>query len=389
MVRRVLLVDDSAIMRRMISAMLQEEGYEVSTANDGQQGLDQVREIRPDLILSDYEMPVLDGPGFCKGVKADPELRSIPVLMLTSLGSTASKVVGLDAGADDYIEKPKSPQDLQELFARIRAQLRIADLRSELSERNRQLEVAQTKLHFELGIARKVQAGLMPKPPRPRGSIRMAVRYQPANQLGGDVYDFVRLDDGRLGVLVADISGHGVNSALLSGMIKTLASPLIATGQEPGAVLSALDGAVGQFFPEGYFCTAFYLMLDESTGSFDYAGVGHPPALIVGPNGSRVLDSEPGLLGVGLIEDIGVTGGSDQLRPGESLLVYTDGLPDVIDSAEVLFGTDRIQEVLEANRDRDPGAILDAIEHAITSYGAPGQPGDDINLVLIQNPTHE
>ena len=114
--------------------------------------------------------------------------------------------------------------------------LLYADLRRELAERNRQLEIAQAKLDLELNLARKVQLGLMPRAPRPQGVIRLAVRYQPANQLGGDVYDFAALDGGRLGVLVADVSGHGVNAALLSGMVKTLAAPLMAADRPPGGV---------------------------------------------------------------------------------------------------------------------------------------------------------
>ena len=226
MARRLLLVEDSSMMRRMISAMLQEEGYEVALAVDGREGLAKAAEFAPELILTDYEMPEMDGPTLCQALKNDPALRPIPVLMLTTLGATESKIVGLNAGADDYMQKPQSPQEVQEVFARIRAQLRIADLRQELAERNVLLEAMQAKLNLELKLARKVQLGLMPSPPAPRGSIRLAVSYEPATALGGDVYDIVRLDGGnRLGILVADISGHGVNSALLSGMVKTLAAP--------------------------------------------------------------------------------------------------------------------------------------------------------------------
>jgi phosphoserine phosphatase RsbU/P len=386
MTRRLLLVEDSAMMRRMIAAMLEDEGYEVALAVDGREGLKAAKESAPELILSDYEMPELDGPGFCQALKANPELRPIPVIMLTSLGATESKVVGLNAGADDYIEKPQSPQDVQEVFARIRAQLRIADLRRELAERNRLLEAAQAKLNVELETARKVQLALMPRPPKPRGILRMAVRYTPANQLGGDVYDFTTLDGGRLGVLVADISGHGVNSALLSGMVKTLAAPLSANGDGPDHVLAGLDTALEQYFPEGYFCTGVYLILDETTGSFQYGGIGHPPALVVGPRGIRQLDSEPGLLGVGMVAGLSV--GTDALEPGESLLLYTDGLPDAMDPADVLFGQGRITSVLEANRASDPSGILDQIELAVARHVAPGQASDDINLILVQNPDH-
>jgi phosphoserine phosphatase RsbU/P len=384
MARRLLLVDDSSTMRRMIGALLLGEGYEVSAAVDGQDGLVKARELIPELILSDYEMPELDGPGFCQALKADPGLRPIPVIMLTTLGASEHKVVGLDAGADDYIEKPKGPSEVQELFARIRAQLRIADLRNELAERNKELEAAKAKLDLELKLARKVQRGLMPPAPKPRGVLQMAVRYHPANELGGDVYDIVRLDGNRLGILVADISGHGVNSALLSGVVKAIATPLMAAGLGPGPVLAGLDAGVEQFFPEGFFCTAFYAIIDEGTGEITYGGVGHPPALIVGPGGSRQLESDPGLIGVGMVE--GLEGGTDRLGSGESLLIYTDGLPDAMDPNDVAFNTDKILTVLGQNASSQPGEILDRVEKAVADHVAPGQPHDDINLVLVQHP---
>ena len=363
--------------------MLIEEGYEVGLAVDGREGLAKAREFNPELILTDYEMPEMDGPTLCKALKADPALRPIPVLMLTTLGATESKVLGLNAGADDYMQKPQSPQEVQEIFARIRAQLRISDLRAELSERNVQLEAAQAKLTLELNLARKVQLGLMPKPPAPRGSIRIAVRYDSANALGGDVYDFAILDDQRMGILMADISGHGVNAALLSGMVKTLASPLTSSDASPGDVLAGLDVAAEQFFPEGFFCTAFYIRINETTGTFDYAGVGHPPAIVVGPNGTRLLESEPGLLGIGMAT--GTETRTDTLAPGESLLLYTDGIPDAMNPADRPFGQDRIQALLEEFRTLEPAAILDKLQEAVARHVDPGQPHDDINLILVRN----
>ncbi len=281
-------------MRRMIAAMLQDEGYEVALAVDGREGLARAREAAPELILSDYEMPELDGPGLCRELKADPALRPIPVIMLTSLGATESKVVGLDAGADDYIEKPKSPQEVQEVFARIRAQLRIADLRRELAERNRQLEVAQAKLDLELNLARKVQMGLMPKPPKAagrdpaRGPLpagqpprRRRLRLRPARRRPAR-------RPGRRHLRARRQRGAAVGDGQDAGRPADCPPAL-----PPGQVLAGLDAALGQYFPEGYFCTGFYLVIDEATGAFDYAGVGHPPALVVGPGGTRQLDSEP------------------------------------------------------------------------------------------------
>lgn len=381
--RRLLLVEDSSTMRRMISTLLADEGYEVKTAVDGNDGLAKAREEpRPDLILSDFEMPELDGAGLCAAVKGDKELRSTPVLLLTTLGETHNKVTGLDAGADDYIQKPKSPDEIKELFARIRAHLRIADLRAELAERVRQVEAAKNKMDFELKLARKVQFAMMPRPPKPRGVLRVAVRYTPANELGGDVYDFYRLDNNRLGVLVADVSGHGVNSAMLSGMIKALAAPLSVSVIEPGELLAGLDLAGEQFFPEGYFCTGFYLIADEETGLVRFAGVGHPPAIIVGPNGPRTLPSNPGMLGIGMVD--GTAGGSDRLAPGESLIMYTDGLPDAMDPSDVLFGEERLTTVLQSHHGANPDDILNEVDKALNQHTAPGRPSDDINIIVVQ-----
>src|SRR4051794_12015907 len=383
--RRLLLVEDSSTMRRMLAMMLKEEGFEVKTANDGVDGLGKAREEpRPELILTDYEMPELDGAGFCREVKKDKELRSIPVIMLTTLGETENKIAGLESGADDYIQKPKGKDEIQEMFARIRAHLRIGDLRSELADRNRLLEAAHKKLTFELDLARKVQFALMPRPPKPRGVLQIAVRYTPANQLGGDVYDFYRLDNMRLGILVADVSGHGVNSAMLSGMVKALAAPLSIAVLEPGELLAGLDVAGEQFFPEGYFCTGFYLIADEETGLLRYAGVGHPPAIVVGPNGPRTLNSNPGMLGIGMVD--GTAGGSDRLMPGESLIMYTDGLTDAMDPSDVLFGEQRLTTILQSHYGADPTEILNQVDQAVASHTAPGRASDDINIIVLQYP---
>jgi sigma-B regulation protein RsbU (phosphoserine phosphatase) len=381
--RRILLVEDSSTMRRMLAAILKDEGFDVKTANDGRDGLVRAKEDpRPELILSDFEMPELDGAGLCREIKKDKDLRSIPVLMLTTLSETENKIAGLDAGADDYIQKPKGKDEIQEMFARIRAHLRISDLRHELAERNRLLEAAHKKLTFELDLARKVQFALMPRPPKPRGVLQLAVRYTPANQLGGDVYDFYRLENNRLGVLVADVSGHGVNSAMLSGMVKALAAPLSIAVLEPGELLAGLDVATEQYFPEGYFCTGFYLIADEETGLVRYAGVGHPPAIIIGPNGPRTLPSNPGMLGIGMVD--GTAGDSDRLEPGESLVIYTDGLTDAMDPADTLFGEDRLTTLLQGHHGSDPTEILNHVDSALNQHTYPGRPADDINIIVLQ-----
>lgn len=211
----------------------------------------------------------------------------------------------------------------------------------------------------------------------------MGVRYAPANQLGGDVYDIYRLDNNRLGILVADVSGHGVNSAMLSGMVKALALLLSIAVLEPGELLAGLDMAGEQYFPEGYFCTGFYVIADEETGLVRYAGVGHPPAIIVGPNGSRMLPSNPGMLGIGMVD--GTAAASDRIEPGESMVIYTDGLTDAMDPSDVLFGEERLRTVLQSHYGGDPSEILAQVDQALQKHTSPGSPADDINIIVLQH----
>ncbi len=222
----------------------------------------------------------------------------------------------------------------------------------------------------------------MPRPPKPRGVLQVAVRYTPANELGGDVYDFYRLENNRLGILVADVSGHGVNSAMLSGMVKALAAALSIAVLEPGELLAGLDVNAEQYFPEGYFCTGFYLIADEETGLLRYAGVGHPPAMIVGPNGPRTLLSNPGMLGIGMVD--GTAGNADRLEAGESLVIYTDGLTDAMDPSDTLFGEERLKTLLQSHHGADPSEILNQVAEALEKHTSPGRPADDINIIVLQ-----
>ena len=278
-------------------------------------------------------------------------MRPIPVLMLTTLGATESKVLGLDAGADDYIEKPKSPEDVQELFARIRAQLRIADLRRELAERNRQLEVGAGEAQPGIEAGTHGPVGPDAQGAAPRGALRVAVRYHPANQLGGDVYDFARLEDGRLGVLVADISGHGVNSAMLSGMVKTLA---VAATSPPGAACPSPrrarrgDRAV---LPRGLLLHRLLPARRRDDRRLRLRGRRPPARPGRRPRTARGTSTPTPACSASAWPATSTTR-SDRLLPGESLLIHTDGLTDAMDPADVLFGARPARGVLETHRDR-------------------------------------
>src|SRR5712675_319149 len=140
---RILVVDDHEDNIELLRARLEARGYEVFGANDGQAALDQVEEVRPDLILLDVMMPKMDGMEVVRRLKSNKNLPFIPVIMQTALDSTENKVEGLDAGADDYITKPIN---FAELEARVKAQLRIKQLQTDLTASKEELSDLNNKL---------------------------------------------------------------------------------------------------------------------------------------------------------------------------------------------------------------------------------------------------
>ena len=112
--------------------------------------------------------------------------------------------------------------------------------------------------------------------------------------------------------------------------------------------------------------------------------VGHPPAIIIGPHGTRILESNPGMLGIGMVD--GTAGAADRLEPGESLVIYTDGLTDAMDPSDALFGEERLKTVLQSHYGADPTEILNQVDDALNRHTSPGRAADDINIIVLQHP---
>jgi class 3 adenylate cyclase len=168
MAARILVVDDQRSNVEMLAGVLKGRGYTVHTALDGQQALDQVREIRPDLVVSDILMPNVDGYDLCRRLRASPETALLPVILVTSLDAQGERIKGLEAGADDFLSKPIN---WEELFARVRSLLRVKALQDEIKDVNEKLaervrdQVAQLerlsrlKRFFSKPVAEAIVAG--------------------------------------------------------------------------------------------------------------------------------------------------------------------------------------------------------------------------------------
>lgn len=239
----------------------------------------------------------------------------------------------------------------------------------------------------ELEIARQIQSCILPREvPRVRG-LDIAAQYVPMTAVAGDFYDFLVVDDRRVGVLVADVTGHGVPAALIASMLKTALAAQSACASDPAQVLVGLNRSFcGKF--EEHFVTAGYLFVDADKQILRYAGAGHPP-LVFGAMGGkqttfREVDNN-GLL-LGLSEDATYSSLELPFRPGDRCLLYTDGMVEAKNGAQEEFGSMRFLRFLETQSHLAAASLISASLAELTRWSGKGDTArreDDITLIAV------
>src|ERR1700749_4207130 len=209
-VKTVLLVDDKPANIEIVNSILQDI-YKIRVATNGAKALELANQVpAPDLILLDVMMPGMDGYEVCTRLNAASQTRDIPVIFLTGQITIDDETRGFEVGAVDYIHKPFSPAIVK---ARVQTHLMLRNVREQLAQ---QLHAIQK----ELETARQIQLSILPANIPHIPGLDIAARYIPMTSVAGDFYDFIVVDEKRLGIVVADVSGHGMPAALIASMLK-------------------------------------------------------------------------------------------------------------------------------------------------------------------------
>lgn len=377
----ILLVDDSPANLRLLSQILADRGYRVRAATSGPRALASVGMEEPDLILLDIRMPEMDGYEVCRLLKADPATEDIPVLFISALDDIGDKVQAFSAGGVDYITKPFQ---VEEVVARAQTHLSLRRLRRDLEEANQRMEQ-------ELALAAQVQASFLPATlPRLPGW-QLAVSLIPAQLTSGDFYDTVWLPGGSVAILVADVVDKGVGAALYMAMSSTLLRTSLAEhGGRPDFVCQAVNEALLQYATASQFVTAFIGILEPSSGTLVYSNAGHNPPVLCpqGPGDVRLLER------TGL--PLGAVPGSRwalerlEVRPGDTLVLYTDGITEAERAGEGFYGCDRLAQTVRQSAGRPAEAIQAAILDDVQEFVQGAALADDIALmVLVREKTLE
>jgi phosphoserine phosphatase RsbU/P len=377
----ILVVDDDAMSRKVLAQLLVSAGYNCRVCEDGSEALQIVHARPPSLLLLDFDMPGPNGAEVLKRLRSDqhPAIAQIPAIMLTAHGSEASEVTCLQAGADDFVTKPINAAVLR---ARIETQLRLRSMRRQLERQNDELEEWRRNLERDLEAARLTQQSLIPqKPPRLPGW-QVATCYRPVIQVGGDIYGWLPMKDGRVLFWIADGTGHGAAAALLTTLAKLLFHHGSVEHDAPATVMERVNSDFRSIFGARSFMTAMCVALDPANGHASVVGAGHPPLLVIRNNGATesIASIAPPL---GLIERPEFTETMVDFKPGDAFLLYTDGLFLRVKGERRRLTPERLKEMLN-----HPASSAETLLKGILTQAVPDNAGealpDDMAVLAVR-----
>lgn len=398
--RRVLVVDDSRMQRRILSAQLARSGYQVLEAGTAEEALDICRDREPDFVLSDWVMPGMSGLDFCRAFRQmDREGYGYFILLTSKTGKT-EVAEGLQSGADDFLAKPVNGDELR---ARLMAGERILTMEDEMKAKNRllsstlaQLQVLYDSIDRDLAEACKLQQSLVKERFRSFGNAQVSLMLRPSGHVGGDLVGFFPINARRVGLYGIDVSGHGITSALMTARLAGFLSgsspeqniALIQNefgfydAREPAELASYLNELVlEEMQTESYF-TLIYADIDLISGKVALVQAGHPhPALMRA--GGQIEFLGQGGLPVGLFAGASYETVTAQLNPGDRLFLGSDGITEAAQADGRQLGEEGLAELLGAVRQHRAGQLLDALYWQLQHFTGDSL-GDDVSAALFE-----
>ncbi|MFA9562670.1 MAG: PP2C family protein-serine/threonine phosphatase [Nitrospirota bacterium] len=379
----ILLVDDEKLGRMIAKRRLNKLHYRMLEAENGREALEILQREKVDLVLSDWMMPELDGPGLCKAIKQDQRFRSIHFILMTALDQPAQIAEGLTRGADDFL--PKSASD-QEVLARVRAGLRARQLLLDLEESYRVITEKQAQLDAELYSASEFVRSLLPVQGAAAPGIQLAWEFLPSSQLGGDLFQVTKWGDDHLGIMVLDMSGHGTGPALravsLAMWFKGAHIARSFPGYDPGEIVTCLNSE-NPMTDQGDYFTVWVGVLQLSTRVLRFASAGHPGSILVrNDTGSVVLGGKT--YPTGFSPDEIYHTESITLADKDRLYLFTDGIYEVVNGEDEIWGRHRLQKALESIYARSLKSGLKSLIDSSRSWQVDGIFGDDVALIGLE-----
>ncbi len=397
MALKILSVDDEVdleiLLTQYFRRKIKKGEYEFSFAHNGVEALKMLLEHPDfDIILSDINMPEMDGLTLLSKINEmrNPALKCI---MVSAYGDMDNIRSAMNQGAFDFTTKPIDLGDLERTIEKAAEQIAFV---KKAQEEHSQLTSIQNDLH----VAQEIQETILPKelpafPEDIRRRFDLAAGMKAAKYVGGDFYDYFKIDGTRLGIVIGDVSGKGVPAAIFMAISRTILRTIALSCPSCADCLRQANEILSNDSVEDMFVTVFYGILDLSTGHLKYSNAGHnPPIVIRRADGSTTTLEPTGDIALGAVPGITYSEKETVLAPGDSLLLYTDGVTEAMNSAGELFGTTRLLELCSDSpagdtpadthpADDSPTALLARINSSLTSFTAGTPQSDDITLLAV------
>ncbi len=371
----ILIAEDSPVDRLLLSTIVTRQGHRVLTAADGQEAVELFQQERPQLVLMDALMPVMDGFEAARRIKQLAGDELVPIIFLTSLTENEALVRCLEAGGDDFIAKPYNPiileAKIQAMHRLRRLQATVLEQRDLIARRNQQLlaEHRAAKAIFD----KVAHAGCLSAP-------NIRYRQSPQALFNGDLLLAAQATAGQMFVLLGDFTGHGLPAAIGAMPLAETFYGMAAKGYSGADILREMNAKLKQILPVEMFCCATLLDINPTQGSLRVWNGGLPDGYLIAANGQRTaLVSRHLPLGVVSAAALDDKFEHYPLAPGDRLLLLSDGVVESRNADDELFGEQRLLATLTANR--DPAQLFDEIEQALLDFH--GQQHDDLSLVEV------
>ena len=382
---KILSVDDEndleLLLTQYFRRRIRKGEYEFSFAHNGLEALTMLLKNKDyDIILSDINMPEMDGLTLLTKINEmqNPALKCI---MVSAYGDMGNIRQAMNNGAFDFATKPIDLDDLSLTIEKAIEQIRYIKT---MQQEHSQLE----SIKGDLAIAREIQQAILPRifPPFPENAeqLDIAALMNAAKDVGGDFYDFFRIDDQRIGFVVADVSGKGVPAAIFMAVSRTLIRATGVRGVSPAECISYSNELLAQESANSMFVTAFYGIYNLTTGQVTYTNAGHNPPYLMKADGTILQLPFSSDLVVGAIDDFKYSEETLQLEHGDTLLLYTDGVTEAINSGDEEFGEQRLQAVLAQLTSNSSQDIIERIKACVSDFAGEAEQSDDITLLAIK-----
>lgn len=383
---KILSVDDEVDLELLLTQYFRRKirkgEYEFYFAHNGVEALKVLLE-HPDIsiVLSDINMPEMDGLTLLTRINEwrNPALKCI---MVSAYGDMDNIRHAMNNGAFDFATKPIDLEDLERSIENATKQIEfVREAQADKAELN--------DIHSDLHVAQQIQQAILPRDFHVNKMPLMeqydlCASMMAAKDVGGDFYDFFRIDDKRLGFTMADVSGKGVPASIFMAVSRTMIKAIGMGGCSSSECMAAANDMLSGESLDSMFVTVFYGILDTETGIIDYTNAGHNPPYIVHRNGSVEVTPTAGNIVLGAFEGMEYRSGTLRLDEGDSLVMFTDGVTEAENPDHAQYGEERLEQLLSTLGGAEAATVVKAINESVHTFADGAAQSDDITTLVMR-----